>query len=322
MKAIVQDKYGSPDVLELRDVDKPVMGDDEVLIRVHASSVNALEWHLMTGVPYLVHLEAGLSKPKRPTLGADVAGQIEGVGKNVTRFQRGDDVFGDIGAGAYAEYVCAPERSLALKPANVTFEQAAAVPVAGLTALQGLRDKGQIQSGQNVLVNGASGGVGTHAVQIAKSFGAEVTAVCSTKNVDTARSIGADHVIDYIQEDFTQCDQRYDLMFDVPGNRSLADCKRVLKSNGTYLLVGGPKRRWVGPLPHLFRAKLAFLVGNQRMDWLLAQVNKEDLGFLAGLLESEELIPVIERGYELSDVPEALRHFGEGHAQGKTVITV
>ncbi|MFV1962939.1 MAG: NAD(P)-dependent alcohol dehydrogenase [Acidimicrobiia bacterium] len=322
MKAIVQYEYGPPEVLEFRDVDMPVAGDDDVLIRVQASSVNALEWHMMTGVPFLVHLEAGFSKPKRPTLGADVAGRVEAVGKNVTRFQPGDDVFGDVGSGAYAEYVTGSERSLALKPDNVTFEQAAAVPVAGLTALQGLRDKGQIQSGQHVLINGASGGVGTFAVQIAKSLGAEVTAVCSTKNVDAARSLGADHVIDYTQEDFVQSGRRYDLMFDLPGNRSLADCKRVLKSNGTYLLVGGSKRRWVGPLPRLFRAKLAFLVGNRRMDWLLAKANNEDLGLLAGLLESGEVTPVIERRYELSDVPEALRRFGDGHAQGKTVITV
>jgi NADPH:quinone reductase-like Zn-dependent oxidoreductase len=322
MKAIVQYEYGLPEVLEFRDVDMPVAGDDEVLIQVQASSVNALEWHMMTGVPLLLHLEAGFSKPKRPTLGADVAGRVEAVGKNVTRFQPGDDVFGDVGSGAYAKYVTGSERSLALKPDNVTFEQAAAVPVAGLTALQGLRDKGQVQSGQHVLVNGASGGVGTFAVQIAKSLGAEVTAVCSTKNVDAARSLGADHVIDYIQEDFVQSGRRYDLMFDLPGNRSLADCKRVLKSNGTYLLVGGPKRRWLGPLPRLFRAKLAFLVGNRRMDWLLAQANNEDLGLLAGLLESGEVTPVIERRYELSDVPEALRRFGDGHAQGKTVINV
>ena len=322
MKAIVQDKYGLPGVLELREVDRPIVGDDDVLVRVHATSVNALEWHLMTGTPYLVRPTAGMLRPKRATLGADVAGRVEAVGKNVTRFRPGDDVFGDISAGAYAEYVSARERSLVFKPANVTFEQAAAVPVAGLTALQGLRDIGQIQSGQKVLINGASGGVGTFAVQIAKSFGAEVTAVCSTRNVATARSIGADHVFDYTKEDFTQSGQLYDLMFDVPGNRPLADCWRVLEPEGTYLLVGGPKGRWLGPLPRLFRAKLASLVGNRRFGWFVAQMNKEDLGFLSELLDSEEVAPVIEDTYPLEEASEALRYLGEGHAQGKLVITV
>ncbi|MCZ6662647.1 MAG: NAD(P)-dependent alcohol dehydrogenase [Actinobacteria bacterium] len=322
MRAIVQLAYGSPDVLQLREVDKPVVNDDDVLVRVRASSVNALEWHLLTGLPYLVRPQAGLRKPKRMTLGADVAGQVEAVGKNVTRLQPGDEVFGDIGGGAYAEYVCAPEAKLVLKPAVLTFEQAAAVPVAALTALQGLRDIGQIQSGQKVLINGASGGVGTFAVQIAKSFGADVTAVCSTRNVDMVQSIGADHVIDYTQEDFTQSGQRHDLMFDVPGNRPWADCKRVLSRDGIYVMVGGPKGRWLGPLPHLLRVKVASLFGNQRMGWFVAQMKEEDLSFLAELLESGEVVPVIERTYPLEETAAALRYLGEGHAQGKNVITV
>ena len=321
MKAIVQESYGSPDVLEVREVDKPVVNDDDVLVRVHAASVNALDWHLLTGLPYLVRPSAGLRTPKRVIAGADVAGRVEDVGKNVTRFQPGDEVFGDV-SGSFAEYVSAPERGLALKPANLTFEQTAAVPVAGLTAVQGLRDHGRIQSGQKVLINGASGGVGTFAVQVAKSFGAEVTAVCSTRNVDTARSSGADHVIDYTQEDFTQGGQRYDLMFDVPGNRSLADCWRVLEPEGTYLLVGGPKGRWLGPLPRLFRAKLASLVRSQRLAWFVAQVNREDLGLLKELLESGQVVPVIEKTYPLDEAADALRYFGEGHAQGKLILTV
>ena len=322
MKAIVQPEYGSPDVLQLQQVEKPVVDDDDVLVRVRASSVNALEWHMLTGLPYLVRPQAGLRKPKRAILGADVAGRVDAVGKNVTRLQPGDEVFGDIGNGAYAEYVCAPEARLVLKPAKLTFEQAAAVPVAALTALQGLRDIGQIQSGQKVLINGASGGVGTFAVQIAKSFGADVTGVCSTRNVDMVRSIGADHVVDYTQEDFTQSGQSHDLMFDVPGNRPWAECKRVLSRGGTYVMVGGPKGRWLGPLRHLLGVKVASLVGNRRVGWFVAQMKEEDLSFLSELLESGEVVPVIEATYPLEQTPEALRYLGEGHAQGKNVITV
>jgi NADPH:quinone reductase-like Zn-dependent oxidoreductase len=243
VKAIVHERYGGPpDVLELREVDKPVVGDDEMLVRVHATSVNPVDWHTVTGTPYLVRMMAGLLKPKSEFLGVDFAGTVEAVGKDVTQFQPGDEVFG-ARDGAFADYVCVrEERAVVHKPAGVTFEQAAAVAVAAISALQGLRDKGQIQSGQKVLINGASGGVGTFAVQIAKSFGAEVTGVCSTRNVEIVRSIGADHVIDYTQEDFTLSEQRYDLMLDVAGNRSWSDCKRVLNEKATLVLVGGPKK--------------------------------------------------------------------------------
>jgi len=322
MKAAVYDNYGLPDVLEIKDVERPVPGDDEVLVRVHASSVNALEWHLLTGIPYLVRPTAGLIRPKMSVLGADVAGVVEAIGRDVTRFRPGDEVFGDIGTGAYAEYACGPERRLASKPPNLTFEQAAAVPVAGLTALQGLRDKAQVQSGQTVLINGASGGVGTFAIQIAKVLGAEVTAVCSTRNVDQARSLGADHVIDYTKEDLTQTQQRYDLVFDGPGNYPVADCKRLLNPEGMYLLIGGPKRRFLGPIPRMLRTAMAFSFASQRTSWLLAQANREDLESLAGLLESGEVRSVIEATHSLDEVAEALRYVGEEHAQGKVAITV
>jgi NADPH:quinone reductase-like Zn-dependent oxidoreductase len=324
MKALVYERYGPPDVLELREVDKPVVGDDEVLVRVHATSVNPVDWHTMTGTPYLVRLESGLRKPKREVLGVDFAGTVEAVGRNVQRFQPGDEVFG-ARDGAFAEYVCVREdRAVALKPANVTFEQAAAVPVAALSALQGLRDKGQIQQGQKVLINGGSGGVGTFAVQIAKSFGAEVTGVCSTRNVDTVRSIGADHVIDYTQEDFTQGGHRYDLILDIAGNRSWSDYRRVLDEKATVVVVGGPKKgRWIGPLSQVVKLRLSSLGGSRRVVApFLAKVNKEDLVVLQELLEAGTVTPVIDRQYELSELREALRYLGEGHAQGKVVVTV
>jgi NADPH:quinone reductase-like Zn-dependent oxidoreductase len=324
MKALVYERYGPPDVLELREVDKPVVGDDEVLVRVHATSVNPVDWHTMTGTPYLVRLESGLRKPKREVLGVDFAGTVEAVGRNVQRFQPGDEVFG-ARDGAFAEYVCVREdRAVALKPANVTFEQAAAVPVAALSALQGLRDKGQIQQGQKVLINGGSGGVGTFAVQIAKSFGAEVTGVCSTRNVDTVRSIGADHVIDYTQEDFAQGGHRYDLILDIAGNRSWSDYRRVLDEKATVVVVGGPKKgRWIGPLSQVVKLRLSSLGGSRRVVApFLAKVNKEDLVVLQELLEAGTVTPVIDRQYELSELREALRYLGEGHAQGKVVVTV
>ncbi len=320
MKAIVCHQYGSPDVLELQDVDKPTVKDDDVLVRVHAASVNPLDWHSMTGKPYLLRIGA-LRRPKRPILGVDVAGQVEAVGKNVTQFQPGDDVFG-AGYGAFAEYLCAPEDKLVLKPANLTFEQAAAVPVAGLSALQGLRDRGRIQSGQRVLINGASGGVGTFAVQIAKSFGTEVTGVCSTRNVGLVRSIGADHVVDYTQDNFTQSGQRYDLMLDTVGSRSLSECRRVLNPKAVYVSVGAKMGDWIGPLTHISKVLLASLFGSQKMAPMLARITKEHLVVLQGLLEAGKVTPVIGRRYELSEVPEALRHQGERHAQGKTVINV
>ena len=324
MKALVYERYGPPDVLELREVDKPVVGDDAVLVRVHATSVNPVDWHTMTGTPYLVRLESGLRKPKREVLGVDFAGTVEAVGRNVQRFQPGDEVFG-ARDGAFAEYVCVREdRAVALKPANVTFEQAAAVPVAALSALQGLRDKGQIQQGQKVLINGGSGGVGTFAVQIAKSFGAEVTGVCSTRNVDTVRSIGADHVIDYTQEDFTQGGHRYDLILDIAGNRSWSDYRRVLDEKATVVVVGGPKKgRWIGPLSQVVKLRLSSLGGSRRVVApFLAKMNKEDLVVLQELLEAGTVTPVIDRQYELSELREALRYLGEGHAQGKVVVTV
>ncbi len=325
MKAIVYEKYGSPDVLQLQEIDKPVVNDDDILVRVRAVGANPYDWHFMRGKPYMVRLFSGLFKPKGNGMGVDLAGQVEAVGKNVTQFRPGDEVFGELPMmrSAFAEYVCVSEDSVELKPANLTFEQAAAVPMAGFTALQGLRDKGQIQPGHKVLINGASGGVGTFAVQIAKSFGAEVTGVCSTRNVDMVRSIGADQVIDYTQDDFTQSGQRYDLMFDNVGNRSLSDCRRVLSPRGVYVTVGAPVGGdWIGPQIWLFKVLLASLVGSRKMVSFLAKPNKEDLLVLKELLEAGKVTPVIDRHYKLSEVPEAIRYLEEGHAQGKVVITV
>jgi NADPH:quinone reductase-like Zn-dependent oxidoreductase len=323
MKALVYDEYGSADVLALREIDRPEGGDDDVLVRVHAFSVNPVDWHTLTGAPYLVRLEAGLRKPKREVFGVDFAGTVERVGGNVKRFQPGDEVFGGR-SGAFAEYVSVPEnRAVVLKPANVTFEQAAAVPVAAISALQGLRDKGRIQAGHKVLINGASGGVGTFAVQIAKSFGAEVTGVCSTRNMDIARSIGADTVIDYTKEDFTLSKQRYDLMLDIAGNRSWSDCKRVLAHGATLVVVGGPKtNRWIGPLWDLVKKRVASVRGSRRVAPFLAKIKREDLVVLQKLLQDGTVTSVIDRRYELSEAPEALAYLGEGHAQGKVVVSV
>lgn len=322
MKAIVRHRYGSPDVLELRDVDMPVAKDDQILVRVRAASVNPQDWHLTTGTPYVMRLGGGLFKPKQTVLGVDVAGQVQAVGSNVTEFQPGDEVFG-MRSGAFAEYLCVRAIRMVSKPANLTFEQVAAVPVAAITALQGLRDKGQIRAGQKVLINGASGGVGTFAVQIAKSFGAEVTGVCSTRNVDAVRSLGADRVIDYTQEDFVHSGQRYDLILDVVGTRSIADRRRALSPTGILVVVGGPKtNRWLGPLTALSKALVVSRFGRQKMVGMLAQNNKEDLLLLRELLETGKVTPVIERTYSLQEVPEALRYVGEGHAQGKIVISL
>ncbi|MCH8971686.1 MAG: NAD(P)-dependent alcohol dehydrogenase [Acidobacteria bacterium] len=323
MKAVVQYKYGSPDVLEVQEVDKPVVKDNEVLVRVHAAAVGPHDWHFLRGTPYLVRMVAGPFKPRRKVLGRDVAGRVEAVGRNVSQFQAGDEVFGEINFEAFAEYVSVPEDGIVRKPANLTFEQAAAVPVSAITALQGLRDKGQIQPGHEVLINGAAGGVGTFAVQIAKSFGAEVTGVCSTRNVDMVRSIGADQVIDYTQEDFTQSGQRYDLMLDTVGNRSLSDCRRVLNPKAVYVSVGAAQMGdWIGPLTHVFKVLLASAAGSQKMVPMLAKQTKKDLVALKDLLEAGEVTPVIDRTYPLSEVPEAIRYLEEGHAQGKIVITV
>ncbi len=311
MKAIVYQKYGSPDVLELQEADEPTVTDGEVLVRVHAASVNPLDWHFLRGKPFVVRIFAGLIKPKRKILGADVAGRVEAVGGKVTQFQPGDEIFGNK-SGAFAEYLCVREDGVVLKPANLTYEEAAAVPVAALTALQGLRDKGQIQPGHKVLINGASGGVGTFAVQIAKSFGAEVTGVCSTRNLDMVRSIGADRVVDYSEEDFTQTGGRYGLILDAVGNHSLSDCKRALRANGIYVAVAGS----------LGRALWIAMTGRKRMVSMLTKSNREDMGFLKELLETGKVTPVIDRSYPLSEVDEALRYLEEGHAQGKVVITV
>ena len=321
MKAIVYHKYGSPDVLELQDIDMPVVNDDDVLVRVRAASLNPYDWHFMRGEPRFMRLISGLRKPKSSRLGVDMAGEVESVGKQVTQFQPGDEVFG-MGQGSFGEYVCVSEESLVGKPANITFEQAAAVYMAASTALQGLRDRGGIQPGHKVLINGASGGVGTFAVQIAKSFGAEVTAVCSTRNVDMVRSIGADHVVDYTQEDFTQGERRYDLMFDTIGNHSLATCRALLVSGGKYLMVGMPTGRWIQPLPRVIGASLLSLFMGKKMVLVNTKLSHDDLHTLKGLLEDGEIKPIIDRTYELSEIQIAIQYLEEGHAQGKVVITV
>ena len=317
MKAIVYTEYGSPDVLQFKDVEKPAPNKVEVLVKVHAASANPADWHLMRAEPFLARLANGLLKPKNTKLGADLAGRVEAVGGNVTQFQVGDDVFGEMPLnelGGFAEYVCAPERLLALKPAGMTFEQAAAVPLAAFTALQGLRDKGQIQPGQRVLINGASGGVGTFAVQIAKSFGTGVTGVCSTRNLDMVRSIGADHVIDYTQEDFTQTGQRYELIFDAVGNRSVSAYKRALSHDGICSVAGFTS------LSRLFQI---MLLGGKKVGMMkTAKANKEDLDFIKELLEAGKVVPVIDRCYPLAETSEAIRYLETGHARGKVVITV
>ena len=323
MKAMVYEEYGTPDVLELREIERPPVSDDGVLVRVQATSVNPVDWHMLTGLPRIARLEAGLRRPKRQVLGVDFAGTVEAVGRDVTQFRPGDEVFGARN-GALAEYVCAREsRAIVTKPANVTFEQAAAVPVAAITALQALRDKGKIQAGDNVLVNGASGGVGTFAVQLAKSFGANLTAVCSTPNVETARSLGADRVIDYTQEDFTRTGQRYDLMIDIAGNRSWADCKRVLGAKATVVGVGGPKTNsWIGPMGDALQLRLVTLLGSRNAVFFLAKISKQNLLVLRELLESGEVTSVIDRLYTLAETPDAFRYLGEGHARGKVVVTL
>jgi NADPH:quinone reductase-like Zn-dependent oxidoreductase len=317
MKAIVCTKYGPPDVLHFTEAAKPSPTDNEVLIKLYAASVNPLDRYTMRGAP-LIRLIPGLRKPKDPRVGVDVAGRVEAVGRNVTQFKPGDQVFG-VCRGAFAEYACAMEDKLALKPANLSFEDAAAVPVAAITALQGLRDKGRIQPGHKVLVDGASGGVGTFAVQIAKSFGAEVTAVCSTRNLDTARSIGADHVIDYTREDFTKSRQRYDLILGANVHHSIFDYRRALSQDGVYVIVGGG-------LARIFQAMLLgpllSLIGSKKTRFFIANINQQDLVFLKELLEAGKVVPVIDRRYPLSDAAEAIRYLEEGHAQGKVVISV
>jgi NADPH:quinone reductase-like Zn-dependent oxidoreductase len=321
MKAAVYTRYGPPDVVQITDVEKPVPKDNEVLIKVRAASLNPLDWHFMRGTPYAVRIIAGLRKPKVQRLGVDVAGQVETLGGKVSQFKLGDEVFGPC-KGAFAEYVCASESDLVMKPANVTFEQAASVPVAAYTALQGLRDKGHIQAGQKVLINGAAGGVGTFAVQIAKSFGADVTGVCSTRNLEMVRSIGADRVIDYTQEDFAKSAQRYDLFFDCVGNHSLSASRGVLNPKGIYVGAGGTTDNWtIGPLVRAISSLVLSLFGNQKLLMLLAKPSKEDLTWTRGQMESGKITPVIDRLYNLNEVPEAIRYLETGHARGKVVIS-
>jgi NADPH:quinone reductase-like Zn-dependent oxidoreductase len=321
IKAIVQDRYGSPDVLRLKDIDKPVPEDNEVLVRVRAAAVNIGNWHVLRGIPYAMRPAVGLFKPKHEIPGLDLAGQVEAVGGSVKQFQPGDEVFGWCN-GAFAEYACAEENNLLAKPSNLTLEQAAAVGDSAFTALDAVRDQGMVQPGQRVVINGASGGVGTFAVQIAKSFGADVTGVCSTKNVEMVRSIGANRVIDYTKEDFAQADQRYDVMLDLVGNRSLSDCMGTLSRQGTYVLVGvSDMDRWFGLARQIKALSLSPFV-RQRVRVFIVRRNRADLAVLKELVEAGKVTPVIDRRYPLRDVPEALRYQGEGHSRGKIVITV
>jgi len=319
MKAILLTQYGSPDVLQFKEVEKPVPNDGEILVKIHAASTNPLDWHLMRASPFFVRLGGGLRKPKDPRLGADFAGRVEAVGNNVTQFQPGDEVFG-VYTGSFAEYASVPENRVVLKPTTSSFEEAAAIPVAAITALQGLRDTGHIHSGQKVLVNGASGGVGTFAVQIARSYGTEVTGVCSTRNVDLVRSIGADHVIDYTQEDFTRNGRRYDLIYDAVGNRSVSDYKRALNPEGMCVIAGFQN------LPRLFEhmvlGPLRSKTGDKKVGLMgIAKPNQKDLVYVKELVEARKVVPVIDRCYALREVPEALRYLEAGHARGKVVIT-
>jgi NADPH:quinone reductase-like Zn-dependent oxidoreductase len=323
MKAAVYRCYGSTDVLKIEKIAKPIPADNRVLVKVQAASVNPLDWHYMQGKPYVMRPGSGIGAPNSIHMGADFAGTIESVGKDVKRFKPGDEVFGDRD-GAFAEYVSVGENgAIALKPSNMSMEQAAAVPIAGITALQALRDKGKIQSGQKVLINGASGGVGTFAVQIAKSYGAEVTGVCSGKNADMVRSIGADHVIDYTKDDFTHGSERYDLIIDNVGNHSSSEIRRVLKPNGSVVTVGGPSdNAWLGPLTGLLSDMIVSRFVSQKMIFMLAQANKEDMDVLRDMMQAGKLTPVIDRRYKLEQTAEAIGYLEQGHARGKVIITV
>lgn len=333
MQAITFYEYGSADVLKLEEIDRPVVGESGVLVRVRAASVNPIDWHFMTGLPYFLRMQSGLLRPKVHRLGIDLAGEVEAVGRSVTRFKPGDEVYGAVDEdapgkhlpelGSLAGYVRVSGNSLVAKPANLTFEQAATVPTAGMTALQGLRDIGKLEAGQSVLINGASGGVGTFAVQVAKALGAEVTGVCSGRNVEMVRSIGADRVIDYTREDFTRGAERYDLILDNVGNRSPSACRRALSREGTYVAsFGRPERRLLGPAPELLAMSVMAPFVSQRMATWVTSPNSEDLTTLNGLMESGELVPLIDRTYALADVPEAMQYLAEGHARGKIVITI
>jgi NADPH:quinone reductase-like Zn-dependent oxidoreductase len=332
MKAIVQDRYGGPDVLRLRDVDTPRAGAHDLLVRVHASSINARDWHIMRGDPYVVRVMSpsvfGLAAPKMKIRGSDFAGRVEAVGSEVTSFCPGDEVYGDVGMpdGAFAEYLLAPQDLAERKPANLTFEQAATIPVAGNTALMGLRDAARLQAGQHILINGSSGGVGTFAVQIAKALGAEVTAVCSTRNVELMRSLGADQVIDYTRQDFVRGPMRYDVLFDLVGNRSLADCRRVVKPGGRVVLSGGGTSRggsFFGPMGPMVRAMvLSRLVRSQRLTVLMVTPSRASFSTLRELMESGKVTPIIDRTYPLERAGDAIRYMEVEHARAKIAISV
>ena len=322
MKAIVYTKYGSPDVLQLKEVEKPVPKDNEVLVKIVAASANPLDWHSMRAKPFFIRFGSGLSKPKNTLLGADIAGRVEAVGSSVTQFQPGDEVFGVVASGGFAEFVCADENQLVLKPANLSFEETAAAPIVAYTALQGLRDTGRIKAGQKVLVNGASGGVGTFAVQIAKSYGAEVTGVCSTRNLDMVRKIGADHVIDYTQEDFTKTGQSYDLIYCAVGNRSASAYRRALAPNGICVIAGFTTMFHM-LFQVVFLGSLMSLVGSKKISSMgVAKPNPKDLLFIKDLLDTGKVVPVIDRTYPLNETAEAIRYLETGRARGKVIITV
>jgi len=321
VRAIVQDRYGSPDLLELREVKKPAVEDDGVLVSVRAAAVNPLDWHMSRGKPFIGRMLMGLRRPKNPIRGVDLAGIVEAVGGTVTQFRPGDEVFG-MHTGAFAEYVCGKERHFVPKPPRLTFEQAAAVPVAAETALQGLRDKGGMRAGQKILINGASGGIGTFAVQLAKAFGTEVTGVCSTRNVELVRSLGADRVVDYTKEDFTRTGQRYDLILDNAGNRLLSDCRRALTPTGTIVLAGQSGRETPSILPFLTAGLVSRFMRGQKLVSFISNHRKEDLVLLKELMEAGKVTPVVDRTYPLREVPEAIRYVGTGHARAKVVITV
>jgi NADPH:quinone reductase-like Zn-dependent oxidoreductase len=322
MKAVVYRCYGSPDVLRLEDVEKPVPADDEVLVRIHAAAINPYDWHFMRGSPYIMRLGSGIGAPKDTRLGVDFAGTVESVGSGVTRFQPGDEVFGGR-SGAFAEFVTVREnRAIAHKPDNISFEQAASVGIAGITALQALRDRGQVQTGQKVLINGASGGVGTFAVQIAKALGAEVSGVCSTRNVDMVRALGADHVFDYTRENYTESAQHFDVILDMVGNHSLSANKRVLAPQGKFLIIGAPKGNWFRPLLAPVKALMYSPFVSQEFSMFISQFRQEDLNYLGELMRSGKVTPVIDRSYSLSEVPAAIQYSEEGHARGKIVVSV
>ena len=322
MQGVVAHCYGSPDVLKLEQLAKPTPADDQLLVKVHAAALNPVDWHSMRGSPYIMRMSSGLGTPKDSRVGVDFAGTVEAVGKNVTQFKPGDEVFGGAD-GAVAEYVVVREsRGVALKPTNMSFEQAASVPVAAITALQGLRDKGGIKPGQKVLINGASGGVGTFAVQIAKHFGAQVTGVCSTRNVEMVRSLGADRVIDYTQEDFASGPERYDIILDNVGNRSISDLRSVMQPNGALVIVGGPKGDWIGPMTGVLKAAVVQPFVDQKLGFFIARLNRDDMKFLGELMQAGKITPVIDRRYPLGEAAKAMEYLEAGRARGKVIVSL